>query len=58
MEPVKITYHSKKGSQLIHICQKCQGQSTNKVAEDDNQELVTRLIQIQNTNFLPNDHGR
>jgi len=33
MEPVGIRYHSKKGYQILHRCQKCGAERWNRVAE-------------------------
>ncbi|MCL2592825.1 MAG: RNHCP domain-containing protein [Defluviitaleaceae bacterium] len=32
MKPIGIIHHSKKGYQIIHVCQKCKAQQVNKVA--------------------------
>ncbi len=43
MEPTGLEYKSKKGYQIIHKCQKCGKIQLNKVAEDDEQEEVSRI---------------
>lgn len=51
MEPVGVTYHSKKGYQLRHRCVKCGFERLNKVAENtvmpDDMALVARLCRRQ-----------
>ncbi len=37
MEPIKIIYNSKKGYQIIHRCQKCGFERSNKISEDPRQ---------------------
>jgi len=47
MEPVALEYNSKKGYIIIHRCQQCGEEKRNKLAEDDNQEVVLMLAQEQ-----------
>jgi DNA-directed RNA polymerase subunit RPC12/RpoP len=48
MEPVRIRYHSKKGLQIIHRCQKCDVEKVNRIAADaiqpDNKDKINKLI--------------
>jgi len=48
MKPLYINYQGKKGMQIIHICLNCGKKIPNIVADDDNIELITRLMQEQN----------
>lgn len=50
MEPVLIIHHTKKGYQILHQCLKCDKKMVNKIAPDDNQELIIRIMQKQNMN--------
>ncbi|QQK81610.1 RNHCP domain-containing protein [Salicibibacter cibi] len=48
MKPVDLSYHSKKGYQIVHICQRCGHEQLNKTAEDEEQSddviaLMARL---------------
>ena len=48
MEPVKIVYNSKKGYQIVHICQKCGVKRVNRIAENtdmpDNFDMILKLL--------------
>jgi hypothetical protein len=44
MKPVDIDYKSRKGYLIVHQCQKCGVKNLNRVAEDDNQEMVQLLL--------------
>ena len=48
MEPKKIIYNSKKGYQIVHICEKCGFIRVNKIAENtdmpDDLYLILKLI--------------
>ena len=47
MEPVGLTYHSRKGYQILHRCLKCGAMARNKIAENtvmpDKVEILARL---------------
>lgn len=55
MEPVFIDYDGKKGYQIIHRCLKCGKEMHNLVADDDNMDEVTKIMQKQNLGSLPNN---
>ena len=48
MKPVGIEYNSKKGYQIIHICQKCKARRVNRIAENtempDDFNVLVRLL--------------
>lgn len=46
MDPVNIEFDGAKGWIIIHQCRKCGKIVKNKSAEDDNKELITRLMNI------------
>lgn len=46
MKPVGIELNKKKGTRLIHMCQKCGVKNYNRTASDDNWELVCQLSRI------------
>ncbi|MBU0667712.1 RNHCP domain-containing protein [Patescibacteria group bacterium] len=46
MYPMAVTTSGKKGLQIVHECAKCKARKLNKVAQDDNMELITKLSQI------------
>jgi hypothetical protein len=48
MEPIYINQTGKKGMQIIHYCLLCGKKATNKTANDDNPEQITKVIQRQN----------
>ena len=41
MMPVGVHYHSKKGYQVIHRCQKCGAKKRNRAAPDDIDALIS-----------------
>ncbi len=43
LEPIRLETNSKKGYVIIFKCKKCGAIRKNKVAEDDNMELVIKL---------------
>lgn len=51
MEPISITYKGNKGNQIVHQCIKCSAQAVNKVADDDDLDLITEIMKRQNTDF-------
>ena len=53
MKPLLITRDGKKGLQIIHHCLKCAKEIANKTAEDDNLDLITKIMQEQN--IIPPD---
>jgi len=50
MEPVGIHYHSKKGMQIVHRCQKCGAEKVNRVATDamqpDDKDKINKLMML------------
>lgn len=52
MKPIGVVYHSKKGWQIIHLCEKCGVKRVNRIAENtvmpDDFSLVIRFSQIAN----------
>jgi ribosomal protein S14 len=59
MEPVLIDFDNKKGYQITHKCLVCGKEIVNKLADDDNLDLVSKIMQIQNMNQQINDkHAR
>jgi hypothetical protein len=50
MEPIGVNYHSQKGQQITHECVQCHAKSINKVADDDNMDLIIKLINRTNVN--------
>jgi len=48
MKPATVTYNSKKGYQIVHVCQKCSLKRTNKIAENtempDDFNVIVMLI--------------
>jgi len=51
MEPVGIDYNTQKGYQIVYICHKCQKKMRNIAAEDDDMDLITKIMQRQNIGF-------
>jgi hypothetical protein len=49
MEPVSSYQHGKKGWMIMHKCIKCKKTMANKVASDDNFEIVIRFSQPSST---------
>ena len=51
MKPIGITYNSKKGYQIIHICSKCGARRLNKIAENtempDDFDMILSLFKKQ-----------
>lgn len=45
LEPIDIEINSKKGYVIVFKCKKCGQIRKNKVAEDDNMELVYKIVQ-------------
>jgi len=46
MYAIAVTSSGKKGLQIVHECSKCKARKLNKIAEDDNMDLITKLSQI------------
>ena len=34
MKPMEVVYNSKKGYQIVHVCQKCKSKRLNRIAEN------------------------
>lgn len=49
MAPIAIYSHSKKGYQILHQCLMCDKKILNKTADDDNIEMIMKIMQSQNT---------
>jgi len=45
MDPISVTSSSKKGQQIVHECIQCKTRKLNKVANDDNTDLIIKLMQ-------------
>jgi hypothetical protein len=43
MKPVGVQYHSKKGWQIVHRCQKCGIEKVNRTAPDDMDALMNMI---------------
>jgi hypothetical protein len=43
MKPIGIRYHSKKGWQIVHRCQKCGTEKANRTASDDMDALLSGM---------------
>ena len=43
MKPVGVQYHSKKGWQIVHRCQKCGIEKVNRTAPDDMDALLNMI---------------
>jgi len=43
MKPVAVATHSKKGWQIVHRCVDCGHEQRNKVADDDNIDVVAEI---------------
>ena len=48
MAPISIDQNSKKGFIIIHKCLKCGKIIPNKVADDDDNDALIKIIQRQN----------
>ena len=48
MRPTIISYNNKKGFQILHRCTHCTKEIFNKSLDDDNQELLIKIMQQQN----------
>lgn len=46
MKPVGIELNKKKGTRLIHVCQKCHFKACNRCAPDDNWDLICELSRV------------
>ncbi len=57
MEPVDIEQTAKKGFKILHRCKKCGKMMWNKMADDDDLFLITRLIKNHNER-TKKIHGR
>jgi DNA-directed RNA polymerase subunit RPC12/RpoP len=43
MKPIGVRYHSKKGWQIVHRCQKCGIEKLNRIAPDDMDALLIMM---------------
>lgn len=43
LDPIDVDYNRKKGWVLVFRCVKCSGSSRNKVASDDNMDMVQKI---------------
>lgn len=46
MVPVGVELNKKKGTRIIHLCQKCGYKNINRMAPDDNWDLICSLSRI------------
>lgn len=46
MAPVGIELNKKKGTRLLHMCQKCGFKGYNRCASDDNWDLICELSRV------------
>lgn len=46
MKPVGIELNKKKGTRVIHVCQLCGIKAYNRIAPDDNWDLICQLSRI------------
>ncbi len=46
MKPVGVEIHKKKGTRIIHFCQKCGLKTYTRSASDDNWELICELSRM------------
>ncbi len=46
MKPVGIEIHKKKGTRIIHVCQKCGLKTFTRSAPDDDWDLICQLSKI------------
>lgn len=46
MKPVGVELNKKKGTRIIHVCQKCGVKTYNRSAPDDNWDLICELSRI------------
>jgi DNA-directed RNA polymerase subunit RPC12/RpoP len=46
MKPVGIEMHKKKGTRIIHVCQKCGFKTFTRTAPDDNWDLICELSRV------------
>lgn len=48
MKPISIRWNSKKGYQIVHLCELCGSKKVNRIATDcnmpDNMDIILRLI--------------
>ncbi len=45
LKPIDVELNSKKGYMIVFKCEKCGAIRKNKVAEDDNMELVYKIVE-------------
>lgn len=46
MKPVGVEVHKKKGTRIIHVCQKCGIKTYTRSASDDNWDLICELSRV------------
>lgn len=46
MAPIGIELNKKKGTRVIHMCQKCGFKAYNRTAPDDNWDLICQLSRV------------
>ncbi len=51
MVPVSIENHKKKGTRILHMCKACAHRGFNRIAPDDDWELICKLSRV------PIDHS-
>lgn len=51
MKPIGVDHQSKKGWMIVHRCQKCRKQITNKAACDDDIDVLSQLSRKQYDNL-------
>ncbi|MCL2620341.1 MAG: RNHCP domain-containing protein [Defluviitaleaceae bacterium] len=44
MHPVRVVSHSAKGWQILHRCEKCGREQPNRLADDDNTDIVAEIM--------------
>ena len=46
MKPIGLELNKKKGTRVLHMCQKCGHKIWNRTAPDDNWDLICQLSRI------------
>jgi hypothetical protein len=46
MAPVGVELNKKKGTRIVHVCKSCGHKAYNRMAPDDDWELICRLSRI------------
>ena len=47
MVPISIELHSKKGTQIVHKCKRCNHLQKNIVATDDNIDKIAEILHLK-----------